>query len=166
MGSLVSGIFDLSQGDPTKQEQGQLGDLSGYETKTGEAGTTAASDYYGGILSGDPAKIAQTIAPEISTGAQELEQQKKTTAEFGNRSGGNNASTQAGESQERGNIINLIGGLQQGAAAGEAGLGTNLLSQSSGNITTEAELAAANQQRQLADVGGIAQGASEILAGF
>ena len=166
MGSLVSGIFDLLSGDPTKKEEGELGDLSTYETNLGEKGTNLASDYYGGILSGDPATIARTLAPEISAGAQSAEQQKKTMAEFGQRSGGTTGAASAIDSGERANIINLIGGSQQHAADAEAGLGTNLLSQSSGNINSEADLAARNQQRKTADVGGIAQGAAEIASGF
>jgi hypothetical protein len=166
MGSLVSGIYDLIEGDPTKQEQGQLGDLGTFSSSTGQGDVNAANSYYGGILSGDPAQIAKTLAPEISSGAQGLEQQKKTTAEFGNRGGGTNSSTQAGESQERGNIINLEGGLQAGAAGAEASLGTNLLGHATNNISQEAGLASANQARQTADVGGIATGAAQIASGF
>jgi len=165
MASLVSGIFDLAEGNPTQQEQGQLGDLGTFVTNTGEGAVNAAQGYYGGILSGNPEDIAKTLAPEISAGAQQVQQQAATNAQFGNRGGGTNASTQGAQSNERGNIINLIGQEQQNAAGAEAGLGTNLLSQATGNITSEAGLAAANQQRQTADVGGIAQGAAEIASG-
>jgi len=164
MGSLVSGIFDLMSGDPTKQQENQLNDLSSYETGTGKGATTAANDYYSGILSGDPAEIAKTLAPEIKAGQEQVSQQAKTNAEFGNRSGGVNASTNAAQAGERGNIINLIGGLQQGAAGAEAGLGTNLLSQSSGNINSSAGLASANQNRMSSDVGGIANGAAQVAS--
>lgn len=166
MGSLASGIFDLMSGDPTKTEENQLAGLSGFETPTGENATKAATDYYGGILSGDPSQIAMTLAPEISAAGTQAEQQKKTNAEFGNRSGGTNASNQAIDANTRGNIINLIGEERGNAAAGEAGLGTNLLGQASGNINSQASLATQNQQRMTGDVGGIVQGAAQIASGF
>jgi len=162
----VSGIFDLTQGDPTKQEEGQLGDLSTFTSNTGQGAINAGNTFEQGILSGDPATIARTLAPEISTGAQEVQQQAKTNAEFGNRGGGTNASTQAAQSNERGNIINLIGQEQQGAAQAELGLGTNLLSQATNNITADAGLKTQNQQRKTADVGGIAEGVGQIATGF
>ena len=166
MGGLVGGIFDLTQGDPTSTEQSELGSLGTQETSTGTAATNAAQGYYGGILSGNQAQIAETLAPEISSGAQAEQQQKQTNAEFGNRSGGTNSSTQAADSQERGNIINLIGQAQQGAASGEASLGTNLLGQASSNINSQAGLATQNQQRETSDVGGIASGVASIAAGL
>lgn len=166
MGSLVSGIYDLTAGDPTKVQEGQLGDLSTFTSNTGQGDVTNANSYYNGILSGDPAKIAQTLAPEISSGAQSAEQQKKTTAEFGNRGGGTNSSSQAIDSGERGNIINLEGGLQRDAAGAEASLGTNLLGQATNNITADASLKSADQARKSADVGGIATGAAQIATGF
>src|SRR6185437_1867663 len=137
MASMVSGIFDLLGGNPVEKEQNEFGDLSNFETGTGEGATTAANDYYKGILSGNPEEIAETLAPEISAGNQQVQQLAQTNAEFGNRGGGTNASTQAAKSQERGNIINLIGGLQQGAAAGEAGIGENMLPQASKNLGYE-----------------------------
>lgn len=166
MGSLVSGIYDLAEGDPTKQEQGQLGDLGTYGTNTGEGAINAGNTFEQGILSGDPAAQAKALAPEIASGQQQVQQQAQTNAEFGDRSGGTNASTQAAQSNERGNIINLEGQLQQRAASTELGLGTDLLSQASGNLQAEAGLASQNQQRQTSDVGGIAQGAAEIASGF
>ncbi|MDE2099385.1 MAG: hypothetical protein KGL39_19190, partial [Patescibacteria group bacterium] len=166
MGSLATGLFDLFSGDPTKQEQNQFGDLGNYESNTGQKATNAAQGYYSGILSGDPSQIAQELAPEIKAGQQQLEQQNLTNAQFGNRGGGTNASTQAGQSQERGNIISLIGQARQNAAGAEAGLGTNLLQQSTGNIANEANLAAQNQQRLGSDVGGIVNGAAQIATGF
>jgi hypothetical protein len=165
-GALASGIFDLNAGDPTQQEEGQLGDLSTYGTNTGEGAVNTANTYEQGILSGDPSTIAKTLAPEISAGQGQVQQAAMTNAQFGNRSGGTNASTQGAQAGERGNIINLIGQEQQGAAGAEASLGTNLLGQASSNINSEADLAAANQQRESSDVGSVAQGAGQIVAGL
>ena len=164
MGGLISGIAGLVEGNPTSTEQGELGGLGTTETSTGTTATNAAQGYYGGILSGNPEEIAQTLAPEISSGATQVQQNANANAQFGNRSGGTNSSTQAAQSNERGNIINLTGQLQQGAAAGEAGLGTNLLSQASTNINDQAGLAKQAQQTQLSEIGQVANGAGEIAA--
>ena len=166
MASMVSGIFDLLGGDPAAKEEGQLGDLAGFESNLGEKNAGEASDYYGDILSGDPSKIAEVLAPEIKAGQEQVQQQAETDANFGNRGGGTNASTQAARSDERGNIINLIGGLQQGAAGAEAGIGENMLGQSSTNIGNEANLAINRRNQVNNDVGGIAQGAAEIATGL
>ena len=80
MGSIASGIYNLFAGDPAKKEEGQLGDLGNFESGVGQQGTNASLGYDLGILSGDPAKIAQTLAPEISTQNQQTQQGKLTTA--------------------------------------------------------------------------------------
>jgi hypothetical protein len=113
MGSFFGSLF--AGANPTLQkDQNQAGDIAGYGTNTGQSAVDASVGFDKGILSGDPATIAKTLAPE----------KKATTAEFGNRSGGNNASTNAIDASARGNIINLEGGLQQGAAAHLGQIGT------------------------------------------
>ena len=166
MGGLVGGLFDLFEGNPTQSEQNTLGTVGNEEISTGEGLVTPAATYYENILSGDPTKIAQSLAPEISAGQTEVQQQANQNAQFGTRSGGTAASTNAAEGAERGNIINLVGGLQQGAASAAGSLGTSQESMGTGNITTQADLAAKNQQREAGDVSGIAQGAAEIAAPF
>ena len=153
-------------GDPAKAEEGKLSDLGDFESGVGQKGTNASLDYDLGILSGDPAKIAQTLAPEISAQNQQVEQGKATTAQFGNRSGGNNAAGQAMDDRARGNIINLIGGLQQGAAQHAGNLGTYNLSMASPNYQAVAGLKTAGQDRKAGAIGGIAQGAADLLMGM
>ena len=164
MGSLVSGIFDLASGDPTKSEESALGDLSEYQNNLGQQSTSQGLGWESDILSGDPTKIAQALAPEIKTGQEQIQQQAQQNAQFGNRGGGTNASTQAAQSGERGNIINLIGGMQQGAASELTGAGLNLMGQGSTNLMNQAGLASANQARTTSDVGGIASGAGQIAS--
>jgi len=132
----------------------------------GQKGTDASLDYDLGILSGDPAKIAETLAPEISTQNQQVEQGKLTTAQFGNRSGGNNAAGQAMDDKARGNIINLIGGLQQGTAQHAGNLGTYNLGMASPNIQSVAGLKTAAQNRTANAIGGIASGVGSVLTGL
>lgn len=164
MGSLASGIFGLASGDPTQQQEGQLGDLGTFETGTGEGATTAANNYYSGILSDDPAEIAKTLAPEIKAGQDQVQQKAQTNAQFGNRSGGVNSSTQQAQSGNEGNIISLIGQEQAGAAAGEAGIGSSNLSQASGNIQADAGLKRQQQTAEAGDIGGIVNGAGQIAS--
>lgn len=166
MGGLVGGIFDLLGGDPTQKQEGALNDVGTYGINTGEGAVNTGLGFENDILSGDPSKIATALAPEIKAGQQQVQQQAQQGAEFGNRGGGTNAATQAAQSGERGNIINLIGGLQQGAAGTEIGAGQDLLSQGTGAETTAADLALKNRQRQVGDVSGIASDVASIATGL
>jgi hypothetical protein len=166
VGGLISSIFDLASGDPAKKQENQLQGLGDYETGIGETGTTAALKYDLGLLSGDPTQLAETMAPEISAGQQQLNQQQKTLAEFAPRSGGTAAQSNAARSQEQANIINLEGGLRSRAAEDAGRLGTADLSMASGNINDVANLRTARQQQVAGDVGGIASGAASIISGL
>ena len=166
MATLPGSIYDLFAGNPAQQEQDQFGALGNYETGTGEGLTTAGAGYDLGILSGDPTKIATALAPEISTGQSQVEQQRLQDANFGTRSGGTTASTEAAEAANRGNIITLEGGLQSGAASSALGAGSGLLSGASSNIGNEAQLAEERRQQVTGDIGGIAQGAASIATGL
>lgn len=166
MGGLVGGIYDLAAGNPAQKEQDQFGALGNYETGTGEGLTTAGAGYDLGILSGDPTKIATALAPEISTGQSQVEQQRLQDANFGTRSGGTTASTEAAEAANRGNIITLEGGLQSGAASSALGAGSGLLSGASSNIGSEAQLAEERRKQVTGDIGDIASGAASIATGL
>lgn len=166
MGGLVGGLFDLFGGNPAEKEQQQFGNLANYETGVGEPLTTAGAGFEEAILSGDPSRISQALAPEISAGQKQVEQQALQNANFGNRAGGTNASTQAAEAGERGNIINLIGGLQSGTAGAAVGQGSGLLGQASSNVGSEAQLAEQRRQQQLSDVSGIASDIGAIASPF
>jgi hypothetical protein len=166
MGGLIGSIFDLAEGDPTKQEQNQLGTLGTEQIGTGEGLVTSAAGFDQGILSGDPSKIGQTLAPEISAGQGIVQQQALKDANFGTRSGGTTALTNAVQAQERGNIIDLVGGLQSTTADKAGSLGTQQESQGSTNIGTEANMATQNRQREVGDVNGIASSVSAIAAPF
>ena len=148
MGGLIGGIFDLTSGDPTANEGHQLAGLSGFETGTGEGLETAGAGFDESLLSGDPTKISSALAPEISTGQQQVEQAALGNANFGNRSGGTNAATQNAEAKNRGNIIDLEGGLQSGAASSALGAGSGLLGQASSNINDKASKVAKLKAQQ------------------
>lgn len=124
MGSFLGGILG-GQNKTLGTDIGTAGDISNFGTTTGQKATTDASDYYSNILSGDPSKIAESIAPEIQAGQEQTQQAKNQAAQFGTRSGGTAAASAGADAANRSNIISLVGKLQQGAAAGEAGIGQN-----------------------------------------
>lgn len=97
---------------------------AGFSTGVGEGDVTAASKWYNDILSGDPTKMAEAIAPETSAIQGQTQQQKNQTAQFSPRSGGTAAAIAGLDANSRAQIIKLLGGLQGGAASGDASLGT------------------------------------------
>ncbi len=97
MGGLVSSLFDLFSGNPYEAQTNQINQIAGYQTNLGEGLATPAAKYFEDILSGDPTRIASALAPEISTGQGQVEQQRLRNAEFGTRSGGSTAATDAAE---------------------------------------------------------------------
>jgi len=111
---------------------------AGFSTGIGEGDVTAASKWYNDILSGDPTKMAEAVAPETSAIQSETQQAKNQMAEFSPRSGGTAAATEGMDANTRATIIRLLGGLQSGAAGSLSSIGT-----------TEEELAL--QERQAAD---------------
>jgi hypothetical protein len=166
MGGLAGSIFDLASGDPTEGEQKKFGSLGDYQTGVGEGLTTAGAGFNEDILSGDPTKISQALAPEISAGQGQVEQQRLQDANFGTRSGGTAASTEAATAANRGNIIDLVGGLQKSTAESSLSHGGNLMSEASGNIGNEAQLAEQRRQQQVGDVNGIASSVASIATGL
>ena len=112
---------------PTKAEKSAMDALnssSGVAVQQGEGDTTAASKWYQDILSGDPTKQAQAIAPQTAAAQQGAQQQKNQAAQFAPRSGGMAATMAGMDANTRAQLIQLLGGLQSGAASGAAGLGT------------------------------------------
>lgn len=166
MGGLIGSIFDLAEGNPAGKEQSQFGQLGNYDTGVGEGLTTAGTGFEENILSGDPSKIATSLAPEIGAQQSQLQQQELQNANFGNRSGGTNASTQASQGAARGNIIDLVGGLQSKTAGEAVSQGSGLLGEASTNIGNEAGLAKDWRQSQVGDINGIAQSAAAIASPF
>lgn len=162
MGGLVGGIFDLAAGNPTAKEQGQFGGLANYDIGAGEGATTAAETYDENLLTNPTV----ALAPEISAGQSQVEQQKLQNANFGNRAGGTNASTQAATSAERGNIINLMGETQGQAANTLGSLGVAQTGQGASALGNEADLANQRRQQTVGDINGIAAGVGSIAEGL
>ena len=123
MGGFLGALFGGS--NPTlNKDINSLGSLAGYSQGVGQQGTTGALNYDLGILSGDPTKTAQTLAPETAQLQGQAQQNKNTVAQFGNRGGGMNAVMAGLDDATRSKLLGLAGGLQQGAAANAGQLGT------------------------------------------
>jgi hypothetical protein len=97
---------------------------AGFDTGEGTKDVTAASKWYNDILSGDPTKMAEAVAPETSAIQGEAQQKKDELAQFSPRSGGTTAAVAGMDANTRAQIIKLLGGLQSTAASGDASLGT------------------------------------------
>lgn len=166
MGGLLSSIFDLAAGNPVQGEQNQFGALSGYQTGVGEGLITPAAQYEESILSGDPTKTAQAMAPEISANQQQTQQFKNQTAEFSPRSGGTAASVANADTSGRSNLIDLLGQEQSGAASTSLSAGSGLLNSASSNLSNQAKLADQWRQSQVSDIGQIGKSAAEIAQGL
>lgn len=134
-GSLFGGSSPTLNSDINKT--GQVADFS---SGLGQSSATKGTNFFSSILSGDPTKIGQALAPAISAGQQGVQQQKNQIAQFSNRSGGNNAKSNALESQQRGNITNMVGGMQSGAASTLLNSGQSLLGTALGGYQEQAGL--------------------------
>jgi hypothetical protein len=112
---------------PSSQENGQynlLNSSSQFATGLGQNNLTQSSTFFSNLLS-DPMKA---LAPEVSASQKQVGEANKTRAEFGTRSGGTAAAGEAANSTARGDIINLMGKTQTGAASELASTGSSLLS--------------------------------------
>lgn len=166
MGGLLSSIFDLAAGNPVQGEQNQFGALSGYQTGVGEGLITPAAQYEESILSGDPTKTAEAMAPEISANQKQTQQIKNQSAEFSPRSGGTAASVANADTSGRSNLIDLLGHERSGAASTSLSAGSGLLDSASSNLGQEAKLAEQWRQSQVSDIGQIGKSAAEIASKF
>lgn len=117
------GLFEGPSGGE-KQNYNLLNSSSQFATGLGEGNLSISSDFFRNLLV-DPTKA---LAPEIKAGQDQVQQAAKTNAEFGNRGGGTNASTQAASANNRANLINAAVNAQTGAASNLASTGSGLLS--------------------------------------
>lgn len=130
----------------------------------GAAGLSSASDYFKALMSGDQAKMAQVLAPQISTIKDQQQQRVNTLSQFGNRSGGTNAQAQsdteaAGKSiqqlfdmlgPEAAQEVAQISGQQEGLGTGVLGLGT----QAAGTVGQQSGTARVSDMANEAQTGG------------
>ena len=122
LGSILAGSNGTLGGDVN-----QSGQIAGFGQSLGEGDLQNASGFYNDILSGNSAKQAAVLAPEISNIQKQGQQQIATAGQFGNRSGGTNASAQNNIDTQRGQVSNMVSGLMGNAASGLSSIGSSAL---------------------------------------
>lgn len=155
--------------NPTiNQNLGTFGQIGGFGTSLGESNLGQSSKFWSSILSGNSAKQAQVLAPEISTQQKQLQQGEKAASEFHNRGGGVNSAVQAGQGEARGNIVNLLGKLQTTAAGNLQSSGSDLLSKGMEAFDEQTQLSQEQMQNWANSIFGMglttAAGAAEGFA--
>lgn len=120
------GLFGGSNSE-LNSDINQSSGIAGFGTSVGEGDINAASGFDNALLSGNEAAEGKLLAPQIANIQQEGQQQIQTAGEFGNRSGGTNASAQNNIDSQRANVNSMISQLTGGAASGLASLGTSTL---------------------------------------
>jgi hypothetical protein len=123
MGGFFSSIFG-GQNKTLNANIPQFGQDAGVAGKLGTGDATSASKFYEDVLSGDPTKSAEAIAPETAAANEQAQQAKNQAAQFGPRSGGTTALMAGLDANTRAQLIKLLGGLKTTAASGAASLGT------------------------------------------
>jgi len=91
-------------------------------------------------VSGDSSKVATALAPQISAAKTSLQQNQKTNAQNGTRSGGTAASNNAAQDKVHSDITNLTGSLTSGAASTLLSSGSDLLSKALGGYGQQADM--------------------------
>jgi hypothetical protein len=121
-----SGVFGGS--NPTlNQGVQQAGQTSSFATGFGKNLTTQAGNFYSDLMSGDPAKVAKLLAPQIKGQQDQAQQARQTGAQFGTRSGGTTAKGQTLGDTTRANIGTMVADLTGKAASGAQQMGQSLL---------------------------------------
>lgn len=117
------------------------------------------------ILSGDPSKITQALAPQISAEKKSVQQDQKSNAEMGTRSGGTAASTAASADKVHSDITSLVGQLTGNAASGLTSAGEGLLG--TGTSATQATFGDAKtmQEQKAAQWNDIFKSAASVAGG-
>ena len=128
------GFFGIGQG-PSSDEKSEFSSLAGLGNFTGgegEGDILASDNFWKSILSGDPGQISKVLGPEFSAINKRGQEQKKTSSEFGTRSGGTNAFMQTADDTTRSSVDALTSDLTSKAATTLGATGANLLGTSVG----------------------------------
>jgi hypothetical protein len=132
-GSLFGGQNQTLSSDMSKT--GAIGDFS---SDQGQKNTSAGSNFYQSLLSGDSSKVAQALAPQISAEKTSLQSDQKKNAITGTRSGGTAASNAAASDKVHSDITSLTGSLSGEAAKTLLSSGDSLLSKGLGAYQQQA----------------------------
>jgi hypothetical protein len=124
--SFMGGIF-TGENKTLDNDINNAGNINSFSTATGEGAVQSGLGFEEGILSGDQAKQAQLLAPEIQNIQKQGQQQIQTAGEFGNRSGGVNASAQNNIDTQRSQVNNMVSQLTGNAAGAVMNEGNQML---------------------------------------
>lgn len=157
--SWLGGLFTGS--NPTLNgDIGNAGNIMGFGTGVGEGDIGAASAFDETLLDGNPAQVAKLLAPQIKNISDQANQSIATKSEFGNRTGGTNASNQQTTDTARANVDNMVSELTGQAATNLGNLGTSTLGLGlTANQLQEEEAQQKLQNQQNSLFGGLITGA-------
>jgi len=119
---------------------GQTGQIGANAAGQGQNYLNQSGNFFSSILSGDASKVASALAPQISAAKTSQQQDQKTAAMFGGRSGGTAASTAAAGDKTHADITNLIGSLTNSSASTLGSMGSSLLSTGLSGIGLSADM--------------------------
>jgi hypothetical protein len=105
----------------------QAGQVSQFSTGLGEKLTTQSGNLISSLLSGDPSKSSQLLAPQTNAMRERAQQGKQELAQFGTRSGGTAGAAAGIEAGTRGEINNFISSLTSSALGAGMSMGKSLL---------------------------------------
>lgn len=164
--------FGIGMG-PSREEQQSYGGLfgnAGFASNLGQRNLTSSSDFMNDLLSGDPSKIGQVLAPQIDAIKGRAQQQKNNLAEFGTRSGGTTSAAAGIDSGVNEQITDLTGNLIGGAASNLMSSGENLLNLGTSGFGNAFSAAKTMQDQNAAKwndlIGSIAGVAGGVLGGL
>jgi hypothetical protein len=123
---FFGGLFGGSN-DQINSDINQSAGVAGFGTGVGEGAVQSGLGFEEGLLSGNQAQEAQLLAPEIGNIQKQGQQQIQTAAQFGNRSGGTNASAQNDIDTQRSQVNDMVAKLTGNAAGAVMNEGNSLL---------------------------------------
>jgi hypothetical protein len=159
----MAGLFGESSDQ--KKALGTLGDISSFGTSSGTSDIGLSDNFWKGILQGGP-EAEKVLAPQIGAIKEGAQQNKKTAAEFGTRSGGTAAANQMTDDNTRKSIDTMISTLT-GQAASELGShGTSLLNLGESAAGREGSLATEIQRDKMSALSGLGSSLGSLGAGI
>src|SRR5271170_6828161 len=123
-------FFGIQQGPTSSEYTGQqnLANTGEAATGLGLGDVSTASNFWDTIMSGNQQNISALLGPEFSAISGQAQQNIDTAGQFGNRSGGTNASIQSTTNNVRGADTSLIDQLTAAAPTALASIGSSTLS--------------------------------------
>lgn len=161
-------FFGIGQGstDQQQKEQGLLSGVADFGVNQGEKDISSATDFWTAIKSGDHDAIMRVLGPQISNIKAQGQQVKQTASQFGNRSGGTNATLQRVDDTTRTNVNDLISSLTSDSVNKLATVGSDLLHTGVGASTSSFDAATTIHKENAAQWDDIFNSLAELAGGI